>query len=305
MNFFLILSIFFASSLDCDEIEETCAMKFISKILSPNLQSEGDGAQVRRLIGNEELRDLDPFLMMDHFYVSPPAGFPAHPHRGFETITYMLNGTCMHEDFKGNSGEMHEGDVQWMTAGRGIVHAEMPKDGPMEGIQLWLNLPKDLKLSPAAYQELTSDSFPEYEPFGFSCKIIAGKIKTLLSPIKTKTGILFFDIKIEPLQKFSYKIPERWNSILYVLNGEVKIEDKTVKAHEAAVLSKFGTGLIIKSPANSRVLLIAGEKISEPVFQHGPFVMSSKEEIAQAIKDFRSSSNGFEGASTWRSKIAS
>lgn len=189
----------------------------IKKIFTTKWKGEGAGATVRRAIGVNELPDLDPFLMLDFFNVKLPAGFPDHPHRGFETVTYMISGSILHEDFKKNAGEIGPGGVQWMTAGKGIVHAEMPSSHHEAsiGFQLWINLPKDKKLSEPNYQEFDKDDMPVYNEEGIRVVVISGSYKGVDAKINPASTAHFFDVHLEPGKRFDIDIPLGWNGLVY------------------------------------------------------------------------------------------
>ncbi|KAI9101369.1 putative quercetinase [Phlyctochytrium arcticum] len=284
-------------------------------------QAEGVGARVRRSIGTTKLRNLDPFLMLDEFTVYKPAGFPDHPHRGFETVTYMMQGTFNHEDFAGHKGTIGPGDLQWMTAGRGIIHAEMPgeqPDGePAHGLQLWVNLPRKDKLVKPRYQELLDKQVPRVTaPTSdkVQVKVIAGDSYNTKAAVMTYTPILYLDVKLgaesTTSDVFEQLVPEGWTAFVYTLAGcdiVIHTGDKTttVGPHTTAVLSEEGSHLKVTagSDKEAHFVLIAGQKLKEPIVQHGPFVMSTRDEIMQAFMDYEMGKNGFEGAKKWASKI--
>lgn len=241
--------------------------------------------------------------MFDHFSVDFPNGFPDHPHRGFETITYMLSGTCIHEDFKGNKGEITSGGVQWMTAGKGIVHADMPKEGNMQGIQIWVNLKAKYKKIDPTYQEKASEHIEKFIDDGVVVKVIAGEYQGVKAEVLMRTEILFFDVELNENKIFRHVLSKNWNCLIYVLHGLISIGGNKVKTLEAAVLSKFGNEVYVNADENSRILIIAGEKISESISQKGPFVMNSDIEIQEAFSDFAQGINGFEGAKSWKSSL--
>ncbi|KAJ3272328.1 hypothetical protein HDV01_005762 [Terramyces sp. JEL0728] len=284
----------------------------VKKVVSVE-QSEGVGARVRRSIGTSELRNLDPFLMLDEFKLAkqgqgePPAGFPDHPHRGFETVTYMLEGVFDHEDFAGHRGTIHPGDVQWMTAGKGIVHAEIPHTLPCLGLQLWLNLPAKDKMMNPRYQELKSADIPVAEKDGVKVKVIAGNSFGIDAKIDTKSPIYYLDVNMQPHKSFIQTVPANWTIFIYTLNGAGKFGKEKVEseAHATLVFSKEGDQVQVESGDEPlRFALIAGEPIGEPIVQHGPFVMNTREQIVQAMQDYQLGRNGFERAGKWRSEIA-
>lgn len=282
----------------------------VAKIVLSVEQAEGVGARVRRSIGRKDLKNLDPFLMLDEFSVRKPAGFPDHPHRGFETVTYLLRGTSAHEDFCGRQGTLGPGDLQWMTAGRGIVHAEMPlSEEPIHGLQLWVNLRRAHKMVEPQYQELKAPEIPRPSKAGVSIAVISGEALGQKSPVYTRTPTIFLDLKLKQGAKHVQPIPSGWTAFIYTLSGSVCIgpaEDmKQIGPHHTVVLEN-GDYIQVENKAGEEChfVLIAGEPIHEPVVQYGPFVMNSEEEITQTIKDFQTKTNGFERAKAWRSNIA-
>lgn len=281
--------------------------RVIEKVVESREQSEGMGAKVRRSIGSSQLRNLDPFLLLDEFKVKKPAGFPDHPHRGFETVTYMLDGSFRHEDFCGHKGIINPGDLQWMTAGRGILHCEMPEgEGLAHGLQLWVNLAKKNKMTEPAYQELLDKDIPRTTKDGVTVKAIAGESLGIKSPVYTRTPTMYLDFKLAKGATLNQTVPEGWNGFVYVLSGSALFgpKDKAKKgpAHHTLVL---GPGNILEVNNNSdemcHFVLIAGQPHNEPIVQYGPFVMNEEKEIQEAINDYRSGRNGFEKARNWQS----
>lgn len=273
-------------------------------------QSEGVGARVRRSIGRPELKNLDPFLLFDEFKGGRPGGFPDHPHRGFETVSYLLEGGSMaHEDFCGHVGQLNPGDLQWMTAGRGILHAEMPcSEEPAHGLQLWVNLRSSEKMVEPQYQELKSKEIPKPSKDGVTVAVISGEALGVKSKVYTRTPTLYLDFKLDQGAKHSQPVPKGWTSFIYTISGNVYIgpddAQQKIEPHHTAVLGEGDSVQVEnKDPERSHFVLVAGEPLREPVVQHGPFVMNTNEEISQAILDFRSAKNGFERAKTWKSKI--
>ncbi|KAF0912506.1 hypothetical protein E2562_014092 [Oryza meyeriana var. granulata] len=300
-----------AMSSSSSSLDATAAVPFekprtvVKKLLAES-QPEGDGATVRRSIGRPELRNLDPFLMLDEFSVSKPAGFPDHPHRGFETVTYMLDGAFTHQDFAGHKGTIRTGDVQWMTAGRGIVHSEMPAaDGVQKGLQLWINLSSKDKMIEPRYQELQSKDISHAEKDGVEVKIIAGEAFGVRSPVYTRTPTMYMDFTMQPGSQLHQPIPEGWNAFVYIIDGEGvfgREKASPVTAHHCLVLGP-GDGLSLwnKSGKPLRFALVGGQPLNEPVVQHGPFVMNTRAEIQQAMEDYYYGRNGFEKARHWSS----
>lgn len=279
----------------------------IKSVLSRE-QSEGVGARVRRSVGRQELKNLDPFLMLDEFRVKKPAGFPDHPHRGFETVTYVLTGKFCHEDFAGHQGTIGPGDLQWMTAGRGIVHSEMPAgDEEGHGLQLWINLSKKDKMVEPKYQELLSKDIPVVEKDGVKVRVIAGEAMGKKSSVYTRTPTTYLDFTLQKGAKLNQPIQEGFTAFAYVLSGKATFgtgQKSLGEPHHTLVLSSEGDHIAVENNGETpcNFVLITGKPINEPVVQYGPFVMNTEEQIQQAISDFRQGKNGFEKVKTWKSK---
>ena len=260
--------------------------------------SDGAGVRILRSVGQRQSQRVDPFLMLDYFSSDNPddyiAGFPPHPHRGFETVTYMLDGTLQHRDHLGNEGILRSGGVQWMTAGRGVIHEEMPKqkDGLMRGFQLWVNLPAAEKMKPAAYQNIEPSQLSSIVVADVGrIKLIAGDLvlagKRYSGPVQgVAVDPLFMDLTIEEGAELKLPVETDHNAFIYLIEGEVEIEGRAVQTDQAVVLSR-GDELDIKASTASRLLLLAGRPINEPVVQYGPFVMNTAAEIDQALSDYR------------------
>lgn len=281
-------------------------------------QAEGAGARVRRAIGSAQKRNFSPFLMLDHMSGSNGGGFPDHPHRGQETISYILKGSAKHEDFAGNKGTLRAGDLQFMTAGRGIMHSEQPlpaEDGsPGAGFQLWVDLPKQLKMCEPRYRDLHANEIPnvELDDGKVHVKVISGKCGGVDS-VKdlAYTPVWYLDIQIKPGGSISQPLPQGWNAFAYVFEGSAvfgyKSEGKTIaEKHSVVFFAREGHQVDVQVPETAdesvRLLLIAGQVLDQPVVQRGPFVMTSQEEIHQAFEDFYMHKNGFERARNWRSQ---
>jgi len=257
--------------------------------------SDGDGVKLTRVIGQRALPDLDPFLMLDEFGSEKGAdyigGFPDHPHRGFETVTYMLDGRMRHGDNKGHSGLLVPGSVQWMTAGRGIVHSEMPEqeDGLMRGFQLWVNLPAKDKMCPPRYQEYAPEKIPVAHPApGVTVKVIAGAVDGVTGPVGgVATDPTYLDITLEKGASFSHALPKEHNAFAYVFEGAAMIGIKEVEQQQLAVLSQGERFEVKADERPARLILVAGKPLREPVAKYGPFVMNTPQEIQQAIADFQ------------------
>nr|XP_002131723.4 pirin-like [Ciona intestinalis] len=280
----------------------TAPRQIIKKLLSKEV-SEGVGAKVRRSVGRPELKNLDPFLLLDEGRVKKPAGFPDHPHRGFETVSYVLRGAIEHEDFCGHRGVIRDGDVQWMTAGRGVVHSEMPySDDETWMLQLWVNLKRDDKMCEPAYQELLSKDIPKPSKDGVKVAVISGEALGVKSKIYTRTPTSYLDFTLDPGAKHTQAIPEGWTSFVYTLLGTAIIAGEEVSAHHIVVFGD-GDSIQLENRSNelTRFLLIAGEPVNEPVVQHGPFVMNTQEEVQRTLYEFQQGLNGFERAPAWKS----
>ena len=266
----------------------------ITSVIEGIQTSDGAGVKLKRVIGSPDLEILDPFLLLDEFKNNDPegyiGGFPSHPHRGFETVTYMLHGNFRHKDSVGNEGLLTDGSVQWMTAGRGVIHSEMPEqtEGLVWGFQLWINLPKKLKMAEPAYQDIPSNAIPEIVQDGTTVKVIAGKFWEQEGPAQTKIGMLYLDIYLQGESDFVSSIPEGWNGFLYVYEGSVKSGDgNTVGTGHLAVLGTEGEVRLTGGSGGTRTLLVAGEPINEPIVRGGPFVMNTRREVLQAFEDYQ------------------
>lgn len=260
--------------------------------------SDGAGVRLTRLFGGSTPERFDPFLMLDEFGSDNPdeyiAGFPPHPHRGFETITYMIEGRMRHEDHLGNVGLLESGGVQWMTAARGVIHSEMPQQerGVIRGFQLWLNLPAKSKMSDPDYRDFAPAEIPRVRlPSGIEAVIIAGRFQaegieqpgTVQRP---DTEPQLFDLHMPAGARISPRIADGHRLLLYVFEGEISVAGQSIARNQLARLSEQGE-LALTTSHGARVLLLAGRPIGEPIVQYGPFVMNSKEEIEQALRDFR------------------
>jgi redox-sensitive bicupin YhaK (pirin superfamily) len=261
--------------------------------------SDGAGVKLTRVIGQPRLPDLDPFLLLDEFGTDKAedyiAGFPDHPHRGFETVTYMLDGRMRHKDNHGHEGVLEPGAVQWMTAGRGIVHSEMPeqREGRMRGFQLWMNLPARDKMTAPNYQEFGGDKLPVVERTGVNVKIIAGQLDGAVGPVKQPaTDPIYMDIRLDAGVDFALPVPAGHSAFVYVYEGSLTVgasrEAATIGAQELAVLGDGAEVQLSGRAPRSRAILVAGRPLREPVARYGPFVMNTREEIMQAFTDFQS-----------------
>lgn len=268
--------------------------KQIEQRLTGHLGSDGAGVRLRRIVTSELHQRLDPWLMLDEFgsekaddYI---AGFPPHPHRGFETITYMLAGRMEHQDNRGNRGVVEAGGVQWMRAGKGIIHSEMPAQeaGLMRGFQFWLNLPSEQKMSEPDWADIAPKDIPVLAGQGYEVKVIAGKLADLLGPIQREvTQPLILDVVVSEAQTLSFDIPSDYNAYVYVYDGMLNVGNSQLRAPELGVLSQAGDRLVLTAQAHSRCLVVAGKPLHQPIVAGGPFVMNSEAEIRQAFSDYR------------------
>ena len=285
------------------------SLKILS-IVKPKDQPEGEGAKVCRYIGTQQIRHFDPFLMLDLATVTLPSGFPDHPHRGFATISYLLSGKFFHEDFKGHKGELNAGDVQVMTAGKGIVHSEMPGSftEPSVGFQLWLNLKKKDKYCDPDYQEYKSENLPVVEKPNLKVKVVVGNYENTVSPIKGKTEFEFFDFQMAANTQLTVPVKKGWSTFIVVYKGAMTVDDAEKLEEKGGVF--FETNEELEAEVNVKTnakecsfIYVSGEACKEPVFQYGPFVLTTKEELAKAFEDYQMGKNGFEGAREWSSQI--
>jgi len=273
----------------------------VQQLVTGQAATDGAGVELVRVIGQPALMDLDPFLLLDAFRSDDPddyiAGFPPHPHRGFETVTYLLNGRMRHKDNAGNEGVIEPGGIQWMTAGKGIVHSEMPEqeDGLLEGFQLWINLPGSHKMATPGYQEHDAAQIPTEARDGAMIKVISGQTsRGTTGPVSQPlTDPLYLDVSLQANTVFSEALATDHNAFIYVINGEVLLEDSSgaelgVNRDQLAVLDK-GDSLTLRSGEQAtQFLLIAGKPLNEPVARGGPFVMNTAAEVRQAFSDYQS-----------------
>lgn len=278
--------------------------RLIESIVTGVETSDGAGVRLTRVLTPNLQRRLDPYLMLDNFRSGDPndylAGFPDHPHRGFETITYMIAGCMRHRDDAGHEGLLRNGGVQWMTAGRGIIHSEMPEqqDGVMEGFQLWLNLPARRKMIPAWYRDIPKEEIPQFTTAeGVVVRVIAGTCCGLTGAMtREDTEPVYVDVELPAGAPFAMNLPEVHNAFLYVYRGSVAIEGTMVGENRMGILANAAgaDGVILHASVPSRAILVSGRPIGEPIVQHGPFVMNTKEEIYQAVRDFQEGRLGAE-----------
>ncbi len=263
--------------------------------------TEGAGVTVHRSLGTAALKNLDPFLMLDHFGSDDPeqyiAGFPDHPHRGFVTLTYMLDGHMEHRDSMGNRGDLRAGGAQWMKAASGVIHSEMPQqsNGLMRGFQLWINLPSAQKMSDPAYQEFAAEAIPEVAEAGVKMRLLAGEYKGRHGVIDDPhTDLLYLDVALQPNAVFAMPLAAEKCGFIYVYAGDARIEmhakAQTLPSHSLNVLGAGDQVQLTAGREGARLILVAGHPIGEAIVQYGPFVMNSREEVEQAMREYRDGS---------------
>jgi redox-sensitive bicupin YhaK (pirin superfamily) len=271
--------------------------RLVERLIQGQATSDGAGVRLTRLLTQDLQRRLDPFLMLDLFGTENPGdyigGFPDHPHRGFETITYMLQGRMRHRDSAGNEGLLVPGSVQWMTAGRGVIHSEMPEqqEGAMEGFQLWLNLPGRDKMQQPWYRDITTQEIPEWQGEGVTARVIAGATHGVQGAVqRDATEVLYLDLHLAPGARFTQPLPVAHNAFVVVYRGELDVAGTQVRTRRMAVLANTpgSDGVLLQAGAEgARAILVAGQPLKEPIAQYGPFVMNTQQEIFQAFEDFR------------------
>lgn len=271
----------------------TMNIRRIHQLIQTTAVTEGAGVTVHRSIGTPALRQLDPFLMLDHFGSDQPedyiAGFPDHPHRDFNTFTYMLDGHMLHQDSMGNRGDLKAGGAQWMKAASGVIHSEMPQQsaGLMRGFQLWINLPASEKMSDPAYQEYSPEAIPVVSQPGCTVKVLLGEYAGARGPIEDPaTRVEYFDVTLAAGQTFNHACSAA-SAFVYVFEGEAMLATFHLPRHTLAVLAAGDSVELNAGPAGARFILVSGHPIGEPVVQYGPFVMNTREEIEQAFADYR------------------
>jgi hypothetical protein len=270
----------------------------VERVIAGEPTSDGAGVKLTRVLAQPLQRRLDPFLMLDAFGTDNPqdyiGGFPDHPHRGFETITYMIAGRMRHRDSAGHEGLLQNGGVQWMTAGRGVIHSELPEqeDGRMEGFQLWLNLAAKDKMRAPWYRDIQSAEIPEFTTAdGVKVRVIAGHSHGIDGAMQREvTEPLYLDLEIPAGVMFTQALPASHNAFVYVYRGELEISGARVPLQRMAILktNADSDGVVLKAAVPTRALLIAGKPLGEPIAQHGPFVMNTNDEIFQAVRDYQS-----------------
>jgi redox-sensitive bicupin YhaK (pirin superfamily) len=266
----------------------------VQKILERQLTLEGAGVKLKRVLGNDKNSTLDPFLLLDHFGSDNPEdyvkGFPWHPHRGMETVTYMWTGEVEHGDSMGNKGVIRSGDIQWMTAGSGIIHQEMPQkyDGLMQGFQLWVNLPAKKKMIDPKYRGITRKQITTIQKDGLEIKVVAGKVDDIEGPVRDLAiDIEYFDVELAAGKTFEHATPRNYTVFAYVVDGSVEINAKKILQGQCSVFNE-GDAVRINSPSGSRFLFVSGKPLKDPVAWRGPIVMNTQEELDKAFEELES-----------------
>ncbi len=270
-------------------------LRSIERVIEPQYVREGAGVLLRRSIALPTLDHVDPFLLFDDFRAAKPAdvlpGFPMHPHRGIETVTYMLAGNVAHQDSIGNAGVVGPGAVQWMTSGRGILHEEMPQpvDDRLEGFQLWVNLPAALKMGPARYQEFAAGDIPECAlPGGARARVIAGAVDDTRGPVaEIAVQPTYLDVTLPGSADVTLPTPATHNVLVYLFEGDIRLDGQTLAATQMIVLGAGEAAAISTGAREARFLFITGQPLNEPIARHGPFVMNTREEIQQTLQELR------------------
>jgi redox-sensitive bicupin YhaK (pirin superfamily) len=285
-----------ATKIEAYQPEVVRQSREVEQLVVGQATSDGAGVKLTRVLTQPLQYRLDPFLMLDAFGTDQPedyiGGFPNHPHRGFETITYMIAGRMRHRDSDGNEGLLQNGGAQWMTAGRGVIHSELPEqdDGRMEGFQLWLNLPAKDKMRAPWYRDIQSEDMPEFTtPEGVTVRVLAGASHGIQGAVQREvTQPLYLDLHLEDGVEFAQTLLPDANAFVYVYRGQLEIAGKQVQSQRMAILKNDANadGVVLKAVGLTRALLIAGQPLREPIVQYGPFVMNSQEQIFQAINDF-------------------
>ncbi|MBX7161160.1 MAG: pirin family protein [Acidimicrobiia bacterium] len=272
----------------------------VSAVVPASSQLEGAGMVVHRTFPGARLDMVDPFLLLDElgpadFGPGEAPGFPDHPHRGFETVTYMLDGVMEHRDSAGHRGVVGPGDVQWMTAGSGLVHSEMPdsRGGPLHGFQLWVNLPAADKMSDPRYQELSAAEIPEWSGDGARVNVLAGAVGDVAGRIETHLPITYLHVRLDPGAAFTQPVPAALNAFVYLSDGSVSVGGEDVAAKATLLLDGDGDEVAISAGGDGAdLLLLAGQPLREPVARYGPFVMNTKAELAEAVDDYQAGRMG-------------
>lgn len=271
------------------------SLRSVQESIPAQRVSEGAGVTVHRTIGTQLLRNLDPFLMLDHFGSDNPneyiAGFPNHPHRGFTTFTYMLDGHMLHKDSMGNTGHLNAGGAQWMKAASGVIHSEMPQqdNGLMRGFQLWINLPASEKMSDPEYQEYSSHMFPVIQLPGAAAKVLCGEFRGTSGKIQDPHSQLnYVDVRIDPQTELEFETIAEHTCFIYVYEGSAQVNQDKLDTHTLTVFTRGSSLKLTSGSSGARFIFVTGQPIGEPIVQYGPFVMNTRSEIETAFQDYQS-----------------
>ncbi len=285
------------SNMTANAVHSVNVSRTVERLVTGQATSDGAGVKLKRVLTQDLQHRLDPFLMLDAFGSDKPddyiAGFPNHPHRGFETVTYMIAGRMLHRDSAGHEGLLQNGGVQWMSAGKGVIHSEIPQqeEGVMEGFQLWLNLHSSEKMNAPWYRDFQNDQLPQLKtPEGVQVTVIAGASHGVQGAVTREiTQPVYLDVRMPQDARFEQELPASHNAFIYVYRGEVRIGGQAVPVQRMAILANTpqADGVVIEARADAQFILVSGQPLKEPIVQYGPFVMNTKEEIYQALADFR------------------
>ena len=279
------------------------AEKHIRTVVDSPVLSEGVGAQNRQIIGSESLQHLDPFLLVDSYYFDPPHGIPAHPHRGFQAITYSISGALMHDTNRGHSGELNPGDVQCATMGRGLLHAQAAREPGTEGITIWLNQKNDTRLCEPSSVDYPSSQVPKVSIPGGVVEVLIGTFQGNQGPCVTQAPCQALVITLQANSELRIDSPADFSTALYSINGSVSVDGRIVGTHQAAALDDAGNSVCLRAQGDVRFLFLQAPRIGESYVFAGPYAMSSQDEVLAARTDFEHNRNGFEGVQAWRSSL--
>ena len=279
------------------------AGRHIATLLDPPIINEASGAQIRRAVGAAQLRHLDPFLLVDHYFLDPPHGFPSHPHRGFEGIYYVLTGALLYDNNKGQSGVLMAGDVQYMTMGRGIMHAQCAGQPRTEGLTIWLNMRHESRLCESVSVDIGAAAVPKVQLPGAMVEVLAGSFGGMQGPCTTHTPCQILIINVQAGTQVQLESPADVTAMLYTILGEISVEGQCISHQQIAALENIGDYIRFQAPVPSRVLFLQAPRLGEHSVQYGPYVMSTRDEVLAAQVDFNHSQNGFEGAQAWHSRL--
>ena len=277
--------------------------KQIRVLMDPPELTEGLGAHVKRAIGTAHLRHIDPFIFLDHFVLTPPHGFPGHPHRGFESIVYVLSGTLLYENSLGHGGALGPGDAQRMVTGRAILHAQGCGPEGAEGITLWVNQHSSTKLCQPSSIDVPAVMIPKIQVQGAIIELLSGQYANCLGPCTTSVPTQYMVVHMQAGATLQLESPEEFSAGIYVLQGELNVHGQVISHYQVSIFENTGNAILVQTQVASKFLFIQGPRIGEPIVQHGPYVMSHRDECLAAQVDFNHQQNGFEGAQQWHSRL--